>query len=42
MPDGVVWPVHLWLGSIWLAAVAALLMSFVMIPGNRYPAAAPA
>jgi len=33
MPDGVIWPVHLWAGSIWLAAVAGVLLSFTMIPG---------
>jgi hypothetical protein len=32
MPNGVIWPVHLWAGSIWMAAVAGVLMSFVMIP----------
>ena len=37
MPDGVVWPVHLWLGSVWLAAAAGALMSFAMIPGKVYP-----
>lgn len=32
MPNGVIWPIHLWLGSIWMAAVAGVLMSFTMIP----------
>ncbi len=34
MPNGVIWPIHLWLGSIWMAAVAGVLMSFTMIPTN--------
>lgn len=34
MPHGVVWPVHLWAGSIWLAAAAGVLLSFAMIPGK--------
>ena len=32
MPSGVIWPIHLWLGSIWMAAVAGVLTSFTMIP----------
>jgi len=32
MPNGVIWPIHLWLGSIWMAAVAGVLTSFTMIP----------
>jgi hypothetical protein len=32
MPNGVLWPVHLWAGSIWLAAAAGLLLSFARIP----------
>ena len=32
MPNGVIWPVHLWLGSIWMAAVAGVLMTFTMLP----------
>lgn len=32
MPNGVIWPIHLWLGSIWMAGVAGVLMSFTMIP----------
>jgi hypothetical protein len=32
MPNGVIWPVHLWTGAIWMAALAGLLMSFTMIP----------
>ncbi len=32
MPNGIIWPVHLWAGSIWMAAVAGVLMSFAMIP----------
>jgi hypothetical protein len=34
MPHGVIWPVHLWAGSIWVAAVAGVLLSFAMIPGT--------
>lgn len=34
MPNGVIWPIHLWLGSIWMAAVAGVLMSLTMIPGK--------
>lgn len=36
MPNGVIWPIHLWLGSIWLAAVAGVLLSFTMIPEKAY------
>jgi hypothetical protein len=32
MPNGVIWPIHLWTGAIWMAALAGLLMSFTMIP----------
>jgi hypothetical protein len=32
MPNGVIWPVHLWSGAIWMAAVAGVLMSFAIIP----------
>jgi len=32
MPNGVIWPIHLWAGSIWMSAVAGGLMSFAMIP----------
>ncbi len=35
MPNGVIWPVHVWAGSIWMAAVAGVLMSFTMIPEQR-------
>ncbi len=34
MPNGVIWPIHVWAGSIWMAAVAGVLMSFALIPGN--------
>jgi hypothetical protein len=34
LPNGVIWPVHLWAGAIWMAAVAGLLLSFALIPGN--------
>ena len=32
MPNGVIWPVHVWSGAIWMAAVAGVLMSFALIP----------
>ena len=32
MPNGVIWPVHVWAGSIWMAAVVGVLISFTMIP----------
>jgi len=32
MPNGVIWPIHLWAGSIWMAAVAGVLLSLTMIP----------
>lgn len=35
MPHGVIWPVHLWAGSIGLAAIAGTLQSATMIPGAR-------
>ena len=34
MPNGVAWPVHLWSGSIWMAAIVGVLTSFTMIPGK--------
>jgi hypothetical protein len=34
MPHGVIWPVHLWAGSILLAAAAGVLLSFAMIAGR--------
>jgi hypothetical protein len=35
MPNGVIWPVHLWAGSVWMAAVAGVLLTFAMISGKR-------
>lgn len=32
MPNGVVWPIHIWFGSIWMAAIVGMLTSFTMIP----------
>jgi len=32
MPNGIIWPIHLWAGSIWMAAVAGVLLSLTMIP----------
>lgn len=37
MPNGVIWPIHLWLGSIWMAGVAGVLTSFTMIPEKVNP-----
>jgi hypothetical protein len=34
MPNGVIWPVTLWAGSIWMAAAVGVLMSLTMIPGK--------
>jgi hypothetical protein len=34
LPNGVIWPVHLWAGAIGMAAVAGLLMCFALIPGS--------
>ena len=36
MPNGVTWPIHLWFGSIWMAAVAGVLMSFTMLPEKAH------
>ena len=45
LPNGVIWPIHLWAGSIWMAAVAGVLMSFAIMPGrgtdNRVTPASP-
>jgi hypothetical protein len=37
MPNGVIWPIHLWLGSIWMAGVAGVLTSFTMMPEKVNP-----
>jgi len=34
MPNGIIWPVHLWAGSPWMAAVAGVLLSLTMIPAK--------
>lgn len=30
---GIAWPVHLWAGSMWMAAVAGVLLTLVLVPG---------
>lgn len=37
MPDGIIWGVTLWAGSIWLAALASVLMSTTIVPGRMVP-----
>lgn len=34
MPNGVIWPVTLWAGSIWMAAGVGVLMSLLILPGK--------
>lgn len=34
MPNGVIWPATLWTGSIWMAAIAGVLLSLIIIPGK--------
>jgi hypothetical protein len=34
MPNGVIWPIHLWAGSVGMAAAAGVLLSLIILPAR--------